>query len=190
MYIIKINVKKISTFFQISCSPNLRHPKVTTWTARKPENVVKTLRVIQFLQQRCNRVIGPQAVPTTISMFVGTSVLCNYAIISIPVLPCRLVSLLVGKFLGAMMSSMATLFVIFACDVTSKVVISYAKVVRAWKNETTSSYYKKLLKSLRPEGIKVASFMTIQKITTVHTVLAIIRYTGRVLIWLKDKGIN
>lgn len=162
--------------------------KITKANTRLPENAILTLRIIKIIQQRCNKITSRNIAPTALLILMSISVLCNYAVFTSRIIPGLAVAVIVGKILGSLMSPVAVLIIIIACNIAAKVVTLYAKTTRAFKNEKTSAYWKKVLRSLKPEAMKIASFTKIERMTTVHTALAIIRYTGRLIIWFKGKG--
>ncbi|OXA46606.1 hypothetical protein Fcan01_18694 [Folsomia candida] len=130
------------------------HSKLTKSPARKPVNVVRILRAIALLQQQCNAIIKRNIVPSSLTLMMGMSVFCNYAVITARLnITTRLSSILIGKFIGVMISFMCTIFIIFECNITSRVAISYQRTLRAWKISRISRYHKKILKSLRPQGV-------------------------------------
>lgn len=168
--------------------PQNAFSKLTKPTSRVAENVIKTLKIIQLLQQESNRVISFNIIPTTVTSLMWICICCNYAVISSPVRNMKnVVSIIIGKVLGASISSGMILLLIVAFNITGEVLISYSKTVRSWKNQRTSAYCKKVLKSLRPEGVKIGCFMSIGRMGTLNLVMAIIKYTGRLLISLKRK---
>lgn len=127
-------------------------------------------------------------VPTTTTVSILICVFCNYVSLSVPQRNKETVwPIIFGRLLGVMISTLFMIFLIIVSNITGDVKSSYVKTVGAWKNEKLEKLEKQMLKSLRPEGVKIAFFTTIQKMTTLNLIMTIIKYTGKMRISFKGK---
>lgn len=162
--------------------------RLTTSMARMPENAICTLRCLQVLQKMSNHVTQRNIVPTTTTIQFLLCVCNNYAVLSIPLPNAdNILPIVYGKMLGIMVSALFTIVFVLVSNITGNVARSYVKTVGVWKNKKLVPCQKKVLKSLRPDGVKIAFFGSVQRMTALNVVMIIIKYTGRLLISFKGK---
>lgn len=155
---------------------------------RNIQNVLKTLRNTQLLQRFSNLVTQQNFAPTTVTIVMGICASCNCAVIAAKITEDNFTRVLTGKVLGTIVSFVCTVFIIVVCNVVGKAQISMGSTIQSWKIKETDAYCRKVLNSVRPEGVKIADFTSFGRMTTVNVVFAILRYTGRYMISLKRKN--
>lgn len=170
--------------------PGNRTPKFNKPSARKPGNAIGTLRVIQLLQQRFNHVTRRNFASTSIVVIMGICVTCNCGVVTAQYSNSNALGVHLGQILASLISGTCTVSLLSGCHATGMVYMTTKGTIQAWKNQQVGSYLTKVLGSLRPEAVKIGSVMSYQRMTTVTVGMAIIRYTGRILITFKSKIIK
>jgi len=141
------------------------------------------MKGFHILSQEVNQSYGKTITPFHLSAAIAISVGLNCSLVLLKLNKSLIITALVKCTIASISCSM-TFVLVHILSYGSKLTTESKKWLRLWKNSKLNPYEKRINRSLRSLSFNLGPFFRVQKIMAFSAVLAIIRYTGKGLIFL------